>query len=117
MPEQVENLKVWQKSMELVTKVYEETKSFPDREAYGLISQIRRAAVSIPANIAEGKGRIHNKERIQFFYQARGSAYELITLIKVAENLKYLNPGIAKELGSSYDEITAMLNGLIQSIK
>ena len=117
MQEQFENLKVWQKAMDLVTQIYEETKNLPEKEAYGLTSQMRRASVSIPSNIAEGKGRFHNKERIQFNYMARGSVYELITLIQVAKNLKYLNPSKTEILIKLCQEISAMLNGLIQSIK
>ena len=117
MQEQFENLKVWQKAMDLVTRVYQFTNQFPQTEQYGLTSQMRRAAVSIPANIAEGKGRSYQKERIQFFHMARGSAYELITLIRVSENLKYLKKDQSKPLLDSCSEITAMLNGLIQSIR
>ena len=117
MQEQFEKLQVWQKAMELVTKMYEETKDFPEKESYGLTSQIRRAAVSIPANVAEGKGRYHDKERIQYFHMARGSAYELITLVRVSQNLKYLNPSKAEELTKTCGEISAMLNALIQSIQ
>lgn len=73
MQEQFENLQVWQKGITLVKQVYKVTRNFPKDEQFGLISQIRRAAVSIPVNIAEGKGRYHKKEYIQFLYTARGS--------------------------------------------
>lgn len=117
MQEQVEKLKVWQRAMELVKKAYQVTRNFPKDEQYGLSSQIRRAAVSIPVNIAEGKGRYHKKEYIQFLYMARGSAYEMMTLLQVARELGYLMSDEARELLQSCQEITAMLNGLIHSIQ
>ena len=103
--------------MLLVSQVYQATQAYPKEEQYGLKDQMRRAAVSIPLNIAEGAGRHHTKEYIQFLYLSRGSAYEMITLIKLSQDLKYLTPGLSKALLSLLDEVTAMLNGLIQSLK
>ena len=117
MQQPFEDLKVWQKAMELVTMIYQDTKIFPQDELYGLTSQMRRAAVSIPANIAEGKGRIHQKERIQFYFMARGSIYEEMTLIRVASNLQYINKHRESELMNHCSEVTAMLNGLIRAIR
>ena len=81
------DLIVWQRAMQLVVDVYRSTKSFPREETYGLISQMRRAAVSIPSNIAEGKGRYSRKELSQFLLNARGSLLELETQIEIARAL------------------------------
>lgn len=117
MQEQFKNLKVWQKAMESVKQIYQMTKSFPRDELYGLTSQMRRAAVSVPVNIAEGKGRYHKKEYIQFLFMARGSLYETMTLIEVAQELKYLSETEGQMLLEHCSEITAMTNGLIQAIQ
>lgn len=117
MQYQFESLKVWQKGMELVKKVYRETQDFPKEEQYGLTGQLRRAAVSIPVNLAEGKGRFHAKEQIQFFYTARGSAYEVMTLLQVAQDLGYLTPSQTDALRTLLNEITAMLNSLIKALQ
>jgi four helix bundle protein len=117
MPDQVENFIVWQKSIELVKLVYRLTADFPKEELYGLTSQMRRAAVSIPANIAEGKGRSHKKEYVQFLYTARGSAYELSTLFVVAKEVGVLSEGDAVNCRKGIDEVLSMLNGLIGAIK
>ena len=117
MQNQFKNLKVWQKGMELVKQVYAITRQFPKDEQFGLTSQMRRAAVSVPANIAEGKGRYHKKEYIQFLYMARGSIYEIMTLIEMAQGLRYFPEIESKKLLELSSEITAMLNGLIQAIQ
>jgi four helix bundle protein len=108
-------LEVWEKGISLVLKVYEITKIFPKEECYALTDQIKRAAVSIPSNIAEGASRNTTKEFIQFLYIARGSASELETQIIIAEKLGYL-----KNEGTLYNEIIVirkMLNALITSLK
>ena len=84
------NLVVWQKSMDLVTEIYRVTQNFPKEEILGLISQLRRAAVSVPSNIAEGQGRLNEKEFRQFIGNARGSLSEVDTQILIAKNLGYL---------------------------
>ena len=84
------DLEIWQRSINLVEKIYTITQSFPQVEIYGLISQIRRAAVSIPSNIAEGAARQTNKEFIQFLYIALGSLSETETLLMIAERLGYI---------------------------
>ena len=117
MQNQFENLKVWQAAMQLIKEIYQITRSFPKEEQYGLISQLRRAAVSIPTNIAEGKGRNHKKEYIQFLYIARGSAYEVMTLLKVSEILGYLESRRAFNLLDLAAKVTAMLNALIQALQ
>jgi four helix bundle protein len=86
-----QDLLAWQKAMELITEVYRETLGFPPEELYGLTSQMRRAAVYIASNIAEGQGRLTKGEFIQFLGNARGSLLELETQVLVAKNLQYLD--------------------------
>lgn len=83
-------LKIWQKSIELVTEIYKVTAKFPDKERFGLINQINRASVSIPSNIAEGAGRNSTKEFIHFLSIAHASSYETETQLIIAHNLNYL---------------------------
>jgi four helix bundle protein len=78
------DLKVWQRSMNLVLSVCATTRHFPKEELYGLVSQMRRSAVSVPSNIAEGKGRSTDRDRAHFYFQARGSLLELETQILIA---------------------------------
>ena len=85
------NLEAWKLSIEFVSEIYKITETFPKKEMYGLTSQIRRSAVSIPSNIAEGSGRQHRKDTLQFFYIARGSAYELETQLYLSFDLGFLN--------------------------
>jgi four helix bundle protein len=92
------NLVVWQRSMELALGVYRCTKTFPRDETYGLVSHMRRAAVSVPSNIAAGKGRYPPKELVQFLCHARGSLLELQTQITIAQGLGYMHPTDADEL-------------------
>lgn len=84
------DLDVWKLGMDLVESIYKETKSFPKEEQFGLVSQMRRAAVSIPSNIAEGAARKGNKEFVQFLYIGLGSLSELETQILIAKRLKYM---------------------------
>jgi len=111
------DLRVWQNAMDLVVSVYEETQAFPKEERYGLTSQMRRAAVSIPSNIAEGKGRSTDRDRALFFCHARGSLLELETQILIAQRLKYLTPPGTEGLVKASTELGRMLNSLIQSIR
>jgi four helix bundle protein len=107
----------WQKSIELVTNIYRLTQKFPKDEIYGLTSQMRRAAVSIPSNIAEGQGRHSRGEFRQFLGQARGSAFELESQIRIARNLKYLTLEDATFLLSRIHELGRILNGLLKSLE
>lgn len=111
-----EKLMVWQKSMRLVSEIYRVSQKFPKEETYGLISQVRRSAVSIPSNIAEGKGRYTAGEFRQFLIQARGSLAELETQIVIAGDLGYLKAQKVDELKSKTMEVGKMLNGLIDAI-
>jgi four helix bundle protein len=109
------DLRVWQNAMDLVEAVYHETQGFPKEEVYGLTSQMRRAAVSIPSNIAEGKGRSTDRDRALFFCHARGPLLELETQILIAQRLRYLTPPRAEYLVRSSSG--RMLKSLIQSIR
>ena len=111
------DLRVWQESIELVITVYEQTQTFPKQEIYGLTSQMRRAAVSVPSNIAEGKGRSTDRDRSMFFYHARASLLELETQIMIAQRLSYLSGEQSQMLIQAASRIGCMLNSLIQSIK
>ena len=84
------DLRAWQNAMELTLKIYRASTRFPRDELYGLTSQLRRAAVSVASNIAEGKGRSSDKELLQFLSRARGTVYELQTQLEVAKSLGYL---------------------------
>jgi four helix bundle protein len=101
----------------LSKEVYSITKRFPKEELYGLTSQMRRAAVSVPTNIAEGAGRYHKKEYTQFLYVARGSVYELMTLMRISQELEFLAAEQAEAVSSLCSEVMAMLNGLIASLE
>ena len=105
------DLIVWQKSMQLVREIYIETKNFPKEEMYGLVSQIRRCAISIPSNIAEGRGRNSDKEFIRFLQISLGSVYELQTQLELSLQLNYTN-NIDDLLDLSI-EIEKMINTLI----
>jgi len=111
------DLLVWQKAIDLVVISYKATAGFPKSETYGLISQIRRAATSIPANIAEGYGRGSRKEYLQFLSIAQGSLKELETHFIVSEKLTYLTAAQILLLLNQTDELGRMLGGLIRKLK
>ena len=111
------DLRVWQLAMELVVKIYAYTRTFPREEIYGLTSQMRRSAVSVPSNIAEGKGRSTDRDRAVFFCHARGSLLELETQILIAQHLDFLFPLEAEKLLADSAQLGRMLNALITSIK
>lgn len=116
MYQDTSKLIVWQKSHELVLKVYEITKGFPREELFGLTSQIRRAAVSVPSNIVEGKARGSNKEYKRFLLIARGSLEEVKYQLLLAKDLKYVDEVVYKETLAMADETGKMLNGLINKL-
>ena len=105
----------WQKSMALVTNVYRSTCNFPKDEMYGLTSQIRRAAFSIPSNIAEGQGRLTRGEFRQFIGHARGSVFELDGQLLIAKELGYLDEEHARTLQKQI-KVGKILNGLLNSL-
>lgn len=106
------DLLVWQRAMKLVKGIYKVSDQFPRREVYGLASQLRRAAVSVPSNIAEGASRNSRGEFRQFIGTARGSLAEVETQLEIARDLGYLSLPDAKELLREVDEISRMLAGL-----
>ena len=108
---------VWQKAIEFVTEIYRITEGFPSKEIYGLTSQIRRCAVSIPSNIAESKGRLTGGEFRQFLGHARGSTLEIETQILIANRLGYIDENTARKLLSGSAEIGRLINGLLSSLK
>jgi four helix bundle protein len=110
------DLIAWQKAMNLVTSIYKASKNFPKEELYGLTSQLRRAAVSIPANIAEGQGRRSKPEFRQFLGHARGSLLEVDTHLEIALRLEYLNPKEHSQLHEQLKEIGRIINGLLRSL-
>jgi four helix bundle protein len=109
-------LEVWQKAMNLVIEIYKVTKTFPQQEKYGLITQTQRAGVSIPANIAEGWGRGSTKEYIHFLQVARGSLFELETHSIIAQRLNYIKQEVLQDTQKELESIGMMLNRLIQSL-
>jgi four helix bundle protein len=111
------DLRVWQLAMELVVRVYAQAGSCPKQQTYGLTRQMRRSAVSVPSNIAEGKGRSTDWDRAVFLCHARGSLLELETQISIAQQLEYLLPSESEKLMVKYAQLSRMLNALIQSLK
>lgn len=112
-----ENLKVWKKSHEFVIKIYKETKDFPKQEKYGLVSQLRRAAASIPTNIAEGKGSYYNRKLARFLDIARGSAHEVEYLLLLCKDLGYFTDEQYDILSQECNHIVRMLTNFIKNLK
>ncbi len=114
---QWKNLKVWEKAHSLVLETYKITLNFPKEELYGLTSQIKRAVVSVPANIVEGQSKNTTKEYIQYLYNARGSLEETRYHLLLARDLGYLQEKQYCTIENMCQEISKMLNGLINSLK
>lgn len=110
------DLDIWSKGIEVVKDTYKLTEKFPKRETYGLISQMRRAAVSIPSNVAEGFRRYHNKEYKQFLYVSLGSCAELETQITIAKELKYIPKDEEAILLEKLDHLCRMTTNLIKKL-
>ena len=110
------NLKVWQKSVDLAVKVYEQTQNFPKEEMYGLTSQVRRSAISIPSNIAEGAGRNSSKEFNNFLGYSHGSSYELETQLIIANRAGLLKSEPFESLQNDINEIQKMNYALKNSL-
>ncbi|WP_298140118.1 four helix bundle protein [Flavobacterium sp.] len=110
-----EKLIVWQKARKLSVVIYKTTKTLPKDELFGLISQMRRCAVSISSNIAEGTGRHSNKDKARFTEIAYGSALELLNQIILSNDLEFISNDCYKEIRSEIDEITSMLDSLYKS--
>ena len=109
-------LKVWQAGMDFVAELYKELEKFPAQEKFGLITQLQRAAVSIPSNIAEGAARKNTRELIQFLYVARGSLSELDTQSEICFRVGHLERTVYDRFADKLEEISRMLNGLISSL-
>jgi four helix bundle protein len=110
-------LVVWQRGMQLAREVYRQTGLLPKSEVFGLQSQMRRAAVSIPSNIAEGHGRLSDQLFRVFLAQARGSLCELETQVQLCEDLEFIEAVQAKGLSDLCNEVARMINGLLKSLK
>ena len=111
------DLIAWQKGMDLVATIYDATQSFPSHEQFGLTSQLRRAAVSVPSNIAEGKAHYSNRDFVRFHRHARGSLAEIETQVLIAQQRKYLNTETATNLSQKIAEPGRILSGLINSLR
>jgi len=111
------DLAVWQKSMQMAVSVYRLTQEFPREETYGLTSQMRRSAISIPSNIAEGHGRLGSNEYRQFLGIARGSNFELQTQLELARMLGKGDPNILQEAEGLSHEVGKMIFGILEAIK
>jgi four helix bundle protein len=110
------NLAVRNKAIDLVVDVYRLSTAFPDEERYGITSQLRRAMVSIPLNIAEGRGRLHQREFLHHLSIARGSLAEVETLFEIVQRLEYAPAAALVPLKEALSEIARMLTGLIRSV-
>jgi four helix bundle protein len=120
MPKEVKSfhdLVAWQKAMELVTEIYKLSQKFPKEELFGLTSQIRRAAVSIPSNIAEGRGKSSPGEFQQFLYHAKGSLAEVETQVIIATNLEYVDLSEVSHIMELIHRVGRLLSGLLFAIK
>jgi four helix bundle protein len=117
MGQSYRELIAWQKAMDFVMEVYAAIRLFPRDEVYALASQLRRAAVSIPTNIAEGQARFSSSEFYYFLSRARGALVEVEAQLIIAQNLKYVTPDHGQKLLDKAAELGRILNGLISSIK
>ena len=117
MGQSYRDLIAWQKAIEVVTEIYKATKAFPSEERYGLTNQLRRAAVSVPSNIAEGQAHFSAKEFYRFLSTARGSLVEVETQLEIARNLSYLSREQSTVLLKSVAELGRILNGLLASVR
>ena len=111
------DLDAWKKGHKLAIDIYKITNNFPKEEKYGIISQLRRAASSVTANIAEGFERYHFKDKTRFYYQARASAAEVQNFLLLSKDLKFINIETCRELGEAGNEVRKLINGLIRSIE
>jgi four helix bundle protein len=117
MAQHYKDLIAWQKAMRLVNAIYDSTDAFPKRETYSLTDQIRRAAVSVPSNIAEGQAHYNNREFLHYLRHSRGSLAELETQLLIAQQRQYLSDSDTERLLNQADELSRILSGLINSLK
>jgi four helix bundle protein len=116
MPQDVHELTVWQRAIDLTVCIYRLTKAFPKDELYGLVSQLRRAAVSVASNIAEGRGRLNEREFRQFLGIALGSIFEVKTQLVVARRLEMGSEELIDEAATLCEEVSKMLTSLISKL-
>ena len=112
-----EDLEVWKRAKELAVKIYKLTTTFPKDEIFGTTSQIKRAVLSVPANIAEGFGRYHYLDKAKFYLNARGSLFELKSHLLVAADLKFMDETLTKQLTEDIDQIGIKINNLISATR
>jgi four helix bundle protein len=117
MAQHYKDLIAWQKAMKLVKRVYAFTELFPRRELFGLTGQLRRAAVSVPSNIAEGQARFSHKEFVRFLRNARGSLAEVETQFLIARDLHYISASEADQVSADVNEISRILMALTSAIQ
>jgi four helix bundle protein len=110
------DLEIWKKGIEIVKDIYKLTEKFPKQETYGLVSQMRRSAISIPSNVAEGFKRYHNKEYKQFLHITLGSCAELETQITIAKELNYIQQDREASLLEKLDHIGRMITSLLKKL-
>ncbi|MEA3322746.1 MAG: four helix bundle protein [Patescibacteria group bacterium] len=111
------DLNAWKSGHKLALEIYKITKIFPKDEVCAITSQLRRASSSVTANIAEGFARYHFKDKIRFYYNARGSATEVQSFLLLAKDLEYINFETCKRLGENANDVGKLINGLIRSIE
>jgi len=109
------DLEVWKNAHKLALEIYKLTEKFPKKETYGITNQIRRSSSSVSANIAEGFGRYHYKDKIKFFYNSRGSSYETQNFLLLANGLEYITIDESNNLLSRYKQLNKSLNALINT--
>jgi four helix bundle protein len=111
------DLIAWQKGMLLVAAIYDATEGFPSHEQFGLVSQVRRAAVSVPSNIAEGKAHYSNRDFVRFLRLARGSLAEIETQVLITQQRSYLTTATTAHLSQQLDELSRILSGLLNALR
>jgi four helix bundle protein len=112
-----EDLDVWQRGRDLVIKIYELTNNFPKEEIYGITSQIKRAALSVPANIAEGFGRFHFLDKAKFYLNARGSLYELKSFLLISRDLRFVEDRSFQDILQMINDLSVKLNNFINKTR
>ncbi|MGA7340813.1 MAG: four helix bundle protein [Terracidiphilus sp.] len=116
MPQDFQDLTVWQRAIDLTVCIYRLTRGFPKEETYGLVSQLRRASVSVASNIAEGRGRLNPAEFRQFLGVALGSTFEIKTQLVVARRLEIGDPTVLNEAAALSEEVSKILTSLIEKV-
>ena len=110
------DLEIWKEAHRLSIEIYRLTEKLPQYEKYSITDQLRRAAISVSANISEGFGRYYYKDKIRFYYQARGSVYEVQNFILLARDLGYINAEISEKMMADYEKLTKKINAFIKSV-